>query len=191
MDINFCQSCGGGVEKHIPPGDNRSRAVCSKCGLVYYQNPTMVVGCIPLWEESILLCRRDIEPCRGLWTLPAGYLENGETVEAGAVRETWEETLARVELIAPYRLFNITFVNQIYMMFLANLESLDFGPTPESSEVRLFKEAEIPWDELAFTVIHETLGHFFEDRRNDHFPFSVQGIEESRVNFKPNNLTVK
>lgn len=191
MDINFCQSCGGGVEEQIPPGDNRSRAVCTHCGFVHYQNPTMVVGCIPLWKESILLCRRDIEPSRGLWTLPAGYLENGETVEEGAVRETREETRARVELIAPYRLFNITFVNQIYMMFLANLETQDFGPTEESSEVRLFTEAEIPWDELAFTVIHETLRHFFEDRKNNLFPFSIQGIEKSRLNLEPKILTVK
>ncbi|MCP4117983.1 MAG: NUDIX hydrolase [Desulfobacteraceae bacterium] len=185
--MNFCQNCGGGVEERIPPGDDRNRAVCARCGRVYYQNPIMVVGCIPLWEESVLLCRRDIEPCRGLWTLPAGYLENGETVEEGAMRETWEETRARVELIAPYRLFNITFVNQIYMMFLANLGNRDFGPTPESSEVRLFKEAEIPWNELAFTVIHETLRHFFEDRKNNRFPFSVQEIEKSGLNLEPNN----
>jgi len=184
MKINFCQSCGGVVENKIPPGDNTLRDVCTRCGFIHYKNPTIVVGSIPIWEDSVLLCKRDIEPCRGLWTLPAGYLENAETVEEGAVRETLEETRARVDLIAPYRLFNITFVNQVYIMFRANLVNQEFGPTKESSEVKLFRQEEIPWDKLAFRVIHETLLHFFKDRENNVYPFSMGTIEGPRPYLK-------
>ena len=117
----------------------------------------MVVGCIPEMGDEILLCRRAIEPCYGKWTLPAGYLENGETVAAGARRETFEEAQARVEILAPYALYNICYVNQIYLMFRASLVDHNFGPSSESLEVRLFSEVEIPWDEIAFRVIEETL----------------------------------
>jgi ADP-ribose pyrophosphatase YjhB (NUDIX family) len=139
----------------------------------------MVVGCIPEMDNKILLCRRSIEPCYGKWTLPAGYLENGETVSAGARRETFEEARARVEILAPYALYNICYVNQIYLMFRARLIDNNFGPGSESLEVRLFSETEIPWDEIAFRVIEETLVQYLKDRPKGSFPFYIGNIYKS------------
>ncbi len=164
MPINFCSQCGSTMAQKIPEDDDHVRAVCSQCSHVHYENPKMVVGTLPVLGDKILMCRRNIEPRKGKWTLPAGYLENGESVQDGAIRETLEETLARVTLKGPYRMFNILFVDQIYMMFRAELLSDDFGPTSESSEVCLFSESQIPWDEIAFEVIRQTLKDFFHDR---------------------------
>lgn len=173
MEIKFCTICGSPTFLKIPPEDDHVRAVCSVCGLVHYNNPKMVVGCIPEWQGKILLCKRNIEPRLGKWTLPAGYLENGESVQAGAVRETREEALAEVKLLGPYRLFNILFVDQIYFMFRAAMTSDQFGPTTESSEVRLFDEKDIPWDEIAFEVIRQTLEHYFADRKKGRYSFRI------------------
>lgn len=136
----------------------------------------MVVGCIPEVENKILMCCRAIEPCAGKWTLPAGYLENGETVAAGAVRETYEEARARVEIIAPYAIYNISHVSQIYLMFRARLLDNDFKPGSESREVRLFSEQEIPWCEIAFSVITKTLKNYFRDRARGEFPFHIGDV---------------
>ena len=173
MEIKFCTACGSATELKIPTDDEQERAVCSHCGLVHYTNPKLVVGCIPEWKGQVLLCKRNIEPRKGKWTLPAGYLENGESVQQGALRETLEETRARVQIIEPYRLFNIIFVDQIYFMFRANLTSDKFGPTTESTEVRLFDEKDIPWDDIAFEVIKQTLEHYFEDREKQTFMFKI------------------
>ncbi len=132
--------------------------------MVHYQNPKVVVGCIPAWEDKILLCRRAIEPRSGLWTLPAGFMERGETTQAGAARETLEEANARVEVGPLYSLFNLPHIDQVYLLFRSRLLDLDFYPGEESSEVRLFSEAEIPWGELAFPVVRETLVLYFRDQ---------------------------
>ena len=176
--MNYCSNCGQPLTYHIPPGDDRSRYFCESCGTVHYQNPTMVVGCIPEIEDKILFCRRAIEPCCGKWTLPAGYLENGETVSAGARRETFEEARARVEILAPYALYNICYVNQIYLMFRARLIDRNFRPGSESLEVCLFSEDEIPWDEIAFRVVEDTLIQFFKDRTTGLFPFYIGNISK-------------
>jgi len=181
MEINFCSSCGAPMEGKIPVGDDHLRSVCTKCSYVHYENPKMVVGCIPIFEDRILLCRRNIEPRKGMWTLPAGYLENRESVQEGAARETLEETRAHVKIIAPYRLFNIVFVDQIYLMFRARLGDEKFGPTSESSEVRLFKEADIPWDEIAFEVIKLTLVDFFQDRKQGAYSFKIKDLKPDRT----------
>jgi ADP-ribose pyrophosphatase YjhB (NUDIX family) len=136
----------------------------------------MVVGCIPEIQDQILLCRRAIEPCYGKWTLPAGYLENGETVTAGAERETYEEARAKVEILEPYALYNICYVNQIYLMFRARLVDHKFGVGSESLDVKLFSEDEIPWDEIAFQVIRETLVQYIKDRPSGIFPFYIGDI---------------
>ena len=136
----------------------------------------MVVGCIPEWDSKILLCRRAIEPCHGKWTLPAGYLENGETVAAGAARETYEEARARVEKLVPYALYNICYVNQIYFMFRARLVDGRFKPGNESLEVKLFAETEIPWEDIAFRVLQETLIQYFKDRSSGQFHFYMGEI---------------
>lgn len=164
----------------VPPGDTLPRHVCAACNTIHYQNPRMVVGCIPEWEDRILMCRRAIEPRQGLWTLPAGFLENGETTMQGALRESLEEANARVEIGALYTLYNIPHINQVYMLFRAQLLDLEFKPGYESLEVKLFSEDEIPWNEVAFRAIRETLKHYFEDRGNGEFRFHIGTIEPIR-----------
>ena len=178
--MNFCSNCGQPVTQRTPPGDDRSRFFCESCGVIHYQNPKLVVGCIPVMEDQILLCRRAIEPCYGMWTLPAGYLENGETVAAGAKRETLEEAQARVEILAPYALYNICHVDQIYLMFRARLIDKRFQAGSESLEVKLFSENDIPWQEIAFRVINATLLQYFNDRRNGQFPFYIGNITQQQ-----------
>ncbi len=175
--MNYCSDCGQPVNLMIPADDHRPRYVCHSCGVIHYQNPKLVVGCIPEWENKILLCRRDIEPKKDKWTLPAGYLENGETVENGAVRETMEETGAAVTGVAPYLLFDIPHINQLYLMFHSRLVKPEYHVTPESSELKLFDEKEIPWDEIAFKVIEKTLEQYFKDRQTGRYPFQIQKIE--------------
>lgn len=183
MEIKFCTACGAPTQQKIPKDDDHSRAVCTNCGQVHYSNPKMVVGCIPEYKGRLLLCKRDIEPRKGKWTLPAGFLESGESVQDGALRETFEETRATAEIIEPYRLVNIMFVDQIYFIFRARLTSTEFGPTTESIEVRLFEEKEIPWDEMAFEVIKQTLEHYFKDRKNGNYPFKVMDLDLSPARF--------
>lgn len=168
--MNFCSHCGAPVSLEIPPGDNRPRYLCRHCDTIHYQNPKMVVGCLPVWEDQVLLCRRAIEPKYGLWTLPAGFMENGEAVDEGAARETLEEAGARVEVLDLYTLISLPDINQVYLLYRARLLDLDFAAGEESLEVALFSEADIPWDEIAFRTVEETLRHYFNDRRQGHFP---------------------
>ena len=176
--VKFCSACGSDrIELRIPDGDNLPRHVCAACGVIHYQNPKVVVGCLPEWQDQVLLCRRAIEPRHGLWTLPAGFLENGETVAAGAVRETLEEASARVEIGELYTMISLPQISQIYMMFRARLVDLDFGPGPESLEVRLFREDEIPWEEMAFRTIGRTLCNYFLDRKLGTFPTRLSVLE--------------
>jgi ADP-ribose pyrophosphatase YjhB (NUDIX family) len=163
--MKYCSHCGAAVTLKVPAGDNRPRYVCDRCGSVHYQNPRMVVGCLPEWEDRVLLCRRAIEPKYGFWTLPAGFMENGETTAEGAMRETLEEAGARVEVIDLFSMINVPDINQVYILFRARLLDLDFHPGEESLEVALFREADIPWQEIAFRTVHKTLEHYYEDRR--------------------------
>lgn len=176
--MNYCPHCAAPLKHIIPPDDDRPRFVCPSCSLIHYQNPRLVVGCIPIWRDQILLCLRDIEPRRGKWTLPAGYLENGETVTDGARRETTEETGAQLELLEPYLLFDIVHINQIYLMFRAQLSGPKFHPTRESIDVRLFAAEGIPWDDIAFPVIERTLRCYLADRDKGNFPFQIHPIRE-------------
>ena len=175
--MNYCSDCGARVELRLPEGDTLPRHVCTSCGTIHYENPKMVVGCIPEWENRILLCRRAIEPRRGLWTVPAGFMENAETTAEGAQRETLEEANARVEILGLYALFNIPHINQVYMLFRARLLDLDFSAGAESLETRLFEENEIPWEEIAFITVRRTLRHYFDDRRRGEFQFHIGTIE--------------
>ena len=167
--MNYCSECGASVSLRVPDNDNVPRHVCEACGEIHYSNPKVVVGCIPQWQDKILLCRRAIEPRHGLWTLPAGFLENDETTIQGAARETREEAMARVDIQDLYALFNLPHINQVYVMFRASLLDPDFGPGPESLEVQLFDEQEIPWNDMAFPVIEQTLRLFYEDRTRGRF----------------------
>lgn len=168
--MNFCSHCGHGVTLAVPAGDTLPRHVCPACGTIHYQNPKIIAGCLPIWQEQVLLCRRAITPRLGYWTLPAGFMENGETTQQAALRETWEEAQAKVEIVSLYSLFNIPGINQVYMLFYSHLHGPDFGPGEESSEVRLFHEHEIPWQQLAFPTIERTLKHYFADRAQGRFP---------------------
>jgi len=174
--ITYCSNCGNPTVTIKPPGDDRLRQVCRHCDIIHYENPKVVVGCIPQWEEKILLCRRSIEPQYGRWTIPAGFLEIGETVAEGARRETIEEACARVDDLVAYALYNLSFIGQIYIMFLARLIDTDFKPGHESLSVELFNENEIPWDNLAFPVVAKTLKKYFKDRKIGNFPFFMGDI---------------
>jgi ADP-ribose pyrophosphatase YjhB (NUDIX family) len=175
--MKFCSNCGAPVTLRVPPNDTLPRHVCDSCHAVHYQNPRMVVGCIAEWEERILLCRRAIEPRYGMWTVPAGFMENGETTYQGAARETLEEANARIEIGPLYALYNIPHINQVYILFRARLLDLGFHAGAETLEVRLFTEHEVPWDHLAFATVRNTLTHYFSDRRQGDFRFHMGTIE--------------
>ncbi|SFN78655.1 NUDIX hydrolase [Nitrosospira briensis] len=178
--MKYCSNCGTAVELRIPEGDTLPRYVCSACNVIHYQNPKIVVGCIPEWEDRILLCRRAIEPRLGLWTMPSGFMENAETLVQGAERETLEEANARVEMGDLYSIYNVPHINQVHVLFRARLLDMDFKPGIESLDVKLFHEAEIPWDALAFRVIREPLKRYFEERRQGKLSFHMGTIEEVR-----------
>ena len=176
--MKFCSTCGSSnLELRIPDGDTLPRFICGHCGTIHYQNPKVVVGCLPDWQGQVLLCKRAIEPRYGLWTLPAGFLENGETLMNGARRETLEEAHARVELGELYTVISLPQINQVYMMFRARLLDLGFGAGSESLEVRLFDESEVPWELLAFRTIARTLRNYFLDRRQGAFVLHVSALE--------------
>ena len=179
--MKFCSDCGAPVRLRVPPGDTLPRHVCDHCGVIHYQNPRMVVGCIPEWEDRILLCRRGIEPRHGMWTVPAGYMENGETTFQGAIRETLEEATARVEIGPLYALYNIPHINQVYILFRARLLDADVRPGAETLEVGLFAEGEIPWDRIAFASVRNNLSHYYNDRRNGEFRFHMGTIEQPKT----------
>lgn len=174
--MKYCSLCGAEVELKIPEGDDRNRYVCPACEAIHYQNPNIVAGCIPIWNGEILLCKRAIEPRYALWTLPAGFMEMGETTVEAAQRETLEEARARVSIEGLYVILNLPSVNQVYMMFRSRLLDTDFGPGHESLEVRLYKEEEVPWDQIAFPTIQHTLKLYFEDRRRGTYPLHIGDI---------------
>src|SRR5690606_16189320 len=175
--MKFCSNCGHLVAQRIPEGDTRLRYVCDHCQTIHYQNPRIVAGCLPVWEERILLCRRAIQPRRGYWTLPAGFMEHGQPLEDAARRETWEEACARVKNLQLYTLFDLPHINQVYMFFRAELADLDFAAGEESLEVKLFDERELPWSELAFPTVGRTLECFLADRRRASFPVRNEPVE--------------
>lgn len=168
--MKFCTECGSTLTKTIPAGDDRERHVCSQCGHIHYQNPRIIVGCLPTHENRVLLCRRAIEPRYGKWTLPAGFMENGETTAEGAARETWEEAEMRATQVTLYRVFDVPQIHQVYVFYRCGVEGGRYGAGPESLETALFAEADIPWDELAFPVVSELLTEFFQDRVSGSFP---------------------
>jgi ADP-ribose pyrophosphatase YjhB (NUDIX family) len=178
--MKFCSNCGAPVTVKVPTGDNLPRHVCDACSTIHYSNPKMVIGCIPEWEGRVLLCKRAIEPRSGLWTLPAGFMENGETTAQAALRETFEEANARVELAEMFTVLSVPYVNQVHIFYRGRLLDLDFGPGTESLEVALFREEEIPWREIAFRTVSLTLEHFYADRRTGSFGIHAGDIHPKR-----------
>ena len=172
--MKFCPSCAAPLAKRVPPGDSLPRYLCDACGSIHYENPRLVVGCIPEWDGRVLLCRRAIEPRYGYWTLPAGFMENGETIAQGAARETLEEAGARVELTAPFSMISVPYVNQVHLFYRARLLDLEFKPGDESLEVSLVDEAQVPWKDIAFRTVGLTLKHWFADRARGSFGFHAE-----------------
>ena len=177
VPIKHCKNCGTAVVYRVPDdGDTKQRAVCPACHTIHYENPLNVVGTIPVLGDKVLLCKRNIEPRWGKWTLPAGFMELGETTAQGAIRETVEEAGARVELEGLYSLINVVRVGQVHLFYRARLLDADFVPGPESLEAKLFDEGEVPWDEIAFRTTKMTLEFFFADRREGRFDFHSADI---------------
>ncbi|MCX8048329.1 MAG: NUDIX hydrolase [Methylohalobius sp.] len=178
--MKFCSQCGARLVVKIPAGEDRERFVCEACGTIHYQNPKIIAGCLPLWQDKILLCRRAIEPRLGLWTLPAGFMELGETLEEAAIRETWEEAGAKVGGLKLYTVFSLPHVDQIHLFFRAELISARLAPGPESLEAKLFAQSEIPWQDLAFSTIRRTLEWFLADQKAQRFEVKVEHLPPSQ-----------
>lgn len=165
IEINYCSVCGSKTDLLIPEGDQRQRHVCTDCDHIHYQNPKIITGCLIEHEDKILLCRRAIEPQSGKWTLPAGFMENNETCSEGALRETFEEANASISDLELYSVYDIPHISQVYMIYRAKLANLDFSPGIESLDVKLFDKQNIPWTELAFSVIRQTLIAYYNDKK--------------------------
>jgi len=179
--MKYCSNCGSPVTLKIPEGDNLPRYVCGNCHTIHYQNPKIVTGCLAEWEDKILMCKRAIEPRSGLWTLPAGFMENKETLEEGAMRETWEEALAKVDNLSLYVVISLPHISQVYVMFRASLQNLDFAAGEESLEVQLFTQDEIPWEEIAFPIIQRTLTYYYQDRAQGEFKLHMDNIDKRHL----------
>jgi ADP-ribose pyrophosphatase YjhB (NUDIX family) len=175
--IKHCKSCGTAVVQRLPDdGDARMRAVCPACHTVHYENPLNVVGTIPVWQDQVLLCKRNIEPRKGYWTLPAGFMELRETLMEGAARETDEEAGAQIVMQALFTIIDVPRVGQVHFFFRAELQSPVFNPGHETQEARLFAESDIPWDDLAFKTVKETLRRYFADRAKGEFGLHTLAI---------------
>jgi len=169
--MKYCAHCGATVEFRIPPGDSLPRHVCTRCATIHYLNPKLVVGAVAHWQGRILLCRRAIEPRLGRWTLPAGFMENGESTTQAALRETLEEACARVEIDDLFTLINVPYINQVHLFYRGRLLDTDFSAGAESLETALFGEDDIPWPNLAFRSVRRCLEAYFADRRAGQFRF--------------------
>jgi ADP-ribose pyrophosphatase YjhB (NUDIX family) len=175
--MNYCSHCGAPVELRVPPGDHLPRHVCNACGTIHYENPRLVVGCVPEHAGKILLCRRAIEPRLGYWTVPAGFMENGETLQQAAARESHEEALARVDIGSLLAVVHVLHARQVHVFFRAVLRSPEYGAGSESLEVALVAPAEIPWDELAFPSTEFALKRYLEDRGSPGEPHHFTTID--------------
>lgn len=174
--MKYCSLCGSGVTLRVPDDDNLPRFICDDCETIHYQNPKIVTGCIPEWNNQILLCKRAIEPRYGLWTLPAGFMENSESLTDAAKRETLEEANARVANLSLYAVYSIPHISQVYMMFRASMIDPEYSAGVESLEVELFTEEQIPWQQLAFPVIVKTLKSYYQDKKRGQFDLHVADI---------------
>jgi len=180
--MKYCHSCASPLIVKIPEGDDKPRHCCENCDSIFYQNPKNVVGTLPVYGEQVLLCKRAINPRIGKWTLPAGFLENGESSLDGAIRETKEEAGAVVTVKENnlYTLFSLPSINQVYMFFRVELANLEFSAGIESEEVALFSENQIPWSEIAFPVVKTTLEKYFQDRESNKFPVRMFDVHHEK-----------
>lgn len=167
--MQCCSNCGKHVEQYVPQGDTRSRYVCGVCQTIHYQNPKIIAGCIATWKNQLLLCRRAIKPRKGFWTFPAGFMENDETVEQAVIRETREEACIDIKDLNIYMIISVPHINQVHILYRAVLINDKFSAGDESIEASLFKEENIPWDNLAFKTVSYALENFFSDRRKNEY----------------------
>lgn len=174
--MKFCSDCSEPLRHEVPDGDDRPRHVCAACGSIHYQNPKVIAGCLPIYQDQILLCRRAISPRRGFWTLPAGFMELGETLAEAAIREAWEEACVTVELDSAYTLMSLPALSQVHLFYRARMPRPEFRAGPESLEVALFHASEIPWDDLAFETVRRTIDYFLQDRGRGRFEFREEVI---------------
>ncbi len=165
----FCTQCGHSLTRMQPPLDNRLRDCCTHCGAVHYRNPLLVVGTVPIYQDKVLLCKRAIEPRYGKWTLPAGFMEMEESTADGATRETSEEAGASVQLGQLFTVIDVPRVSQVHIYYLAEVLNLEFNPGEESLEVKLFDINDIPWDEISFTTVEQTLRKYIQDKQTGSF----------------------
>lgn len=179
--VKFCSQCGNPTQKTIPEHDHLLRDICSICGYIHYDNPKIVAGALVTQEQKILLCRRAIEPSYGYWTIPAGYLELGESIQQGAIRECWEEAEAKIEIEQLYCIYNILHVGHIYMLFKAKLCDGCFGIGTESLDSHLFELDKIPWDKLAFPSIERTLQLYIDEQEYGHFSLHIEDFDLKRT----------
>lgn len=178
--MNYCCQCGSPVRVGVPPHDDRPRHICDACGTIHYHNPKVIAGCIPVWGEQVLLCKRAIEPRLGLWTLPAGFMELGENLPEAAAREAMEEANVEVQIEALYNLFSLPHISQVYVFFRASMVEERYSPGYESLETRLFRQEEIPWDEIAFETVRRSLRYFFADRERGEYVMRVEDVTPGR-----------
>lgn len=179
--MKFCSNCGNSISQRVPEGDSRTRYVCDNCDIIFYQNPKLITGTLPICGDKVVLCRRAIEPRQGYWTLPAGFMENGESTEQGALRESWEEAEVSLDNVELYRLFDLPHIDQVYIFYKGDIVDGKFGVGSESLEVALFAEDEIPWDELAFYIVGEILREYFEDRKVGQFPIRISSLDKQQI----------
>jgi ADP-ribose pyrophosphatase YjhB (NUDIX family) len=177
--MKFCSHCGAPVSQKIPAGDNLPRHVCNECDLIHYHNPKIVAGCIPEWEDQILLCRRAIEPRLGLWTFPAGFMEIGESTEQAAIRETKEEAEADVVITSLHAVMSLPHIGQVYLVFRGRLMAPAYDAGSESLEVRLFPLSDIPWAHIAFPVVKDALRRYVEDAAQGRFQVHVASLDDT------------
>ena len=190
--MKYCSLCGQTVSLRSPESDDRERHVCDSCGQVHYLNPRIIVCSLPCYEDKVLLCKRAIEPRYGLWTLPGGFMENGESTLQAAIRETHEEAHAQIDMLELYSLFNVIHINQVHLFFRARLQRPEFGAGSESLEVGLFTQAEIPWNEIAFPAVGSTLQQYFLDLPSGRFPLRLADVtldENNNRIIKPHNFS--
>ena len=180
--MNYCSACGSSnLAFKVPPGDTRDRHVCGDCGTVFYENPKIVAGCILEWRGRILLCRRSIEPRSGLWTVPAGFMENRETVAEAAAREAMEEARAASNGLRLQSIYNLRHVSQVYMLYHGELRDGRAEAGAETSEIALYREDQIPWESIAFPVIREALERYFEDRARGPIRLHTGDLDRDRA----------
>ena len=181
--MKFCSQCGHTVSQLVPLGDSRLRYVCDHCQTVHYQNPNIVAGCVPVWGTQVLLCRRAIEPRLGYWTLPAGFMDSGETTEQAALREVWEESGVRAEIVSPYSIFSVPKISEVYIIFRAIALEITGQSGPETMDYKFFAPEEIPWEQIYYPAIRQILERYILERQAGVYGIYMGNDDSGKIHF--------